>query len=48
MPFNFFAHTQKVYIAFFDDLKVPGYEQGNFVGPTILADVTADMECYKV
>lgn len=29
------------------DIKVPGYEQGNFVGPTILADVTADMECYK-
>ncbi|KAL8554887.1 hypothetical protein ACS0TY_002895 [Phlomoides rotata] len=28
-------------------IKVPGYEQGNFVGPTILADVTADMECYK-
>ncbi|KAG6406743.1 hypothetical protein SASPL_134352 [Salvia splendens] len=29
------------------NIKVPGYEQGNFVGPTILADVTADMECYK-
>ncbi|CAA2954625.1 methylmalonate-semialdehyde dehydrogenase [acylating], mitochondrial [Olea europaea subsp. europaea] len=28
-------------------IKVPGYEQGNFVGPTILSDVTADMECYK-
>ncbi|KAL2254486.1 UNVERIFIED_CONTAM: Methylmalonate-semialdehyde dehydrogenase acylating, mitochondrial, partial [Sesamum indicum] len=28
-------------------IKVPGYEQGNFIGPTILADVTADMECYK-
>ncbi|XP_024359151.1 methylmalonate-semialdehyde dehydrogenase [acylating], mitochondrial [Physcomitrium patens] len=28
-------------------IKVPGYEQGNFVGPTILADVTEDMECYK-
>ncbi|KAL0422451.1 UNVERIFIED_CONTAM: Methylmalonate-semialdehyde dehydrogenase [acylating], mitochondrial [Sesamum latifolium] len=27
--------------------QVPGYEQGNFIGPTILADVTADMECYK-
>ncbi|KAK9756145.1 hypothetical protein RND81_01G076700 [Saponaria officinalis] len=26
---------------------VPGYESGNFVGPTILSDVTADMECYK-
>ncbi|XP_057787987.1 methylmalonate-semialdehyde dehydrogenase [acylating], mitochondrial isoform X1 [Salvia miltiorrhiza] len=29
------------------NIKVPGYEQGNFVGPTVLADVTADMECYK-
>lgn len=28
-------------------LVVPGYEQGNFIGPTILADVTPDMECYK-
>jgi malonate-semialdehyde dehydrogenase (acetylating)/methylmalonate-semialdehyde dehydrogenase len=28
-------------------LQVPGYEHGNFVGPTILADVTQDMECYK-
>ncbi|KAL2476838.1 Methylmalonate-semialdehyde dehydrogenase [acylating] [Forsythia ovata] len=28
-------------------IKVPGYEQGNFIGPTILADVIADMECYK-
>lgn len=28
--------------------KVPGYEKGNFIGPTILSDVTADMECYKV
>jgi malonate-semialdehyde dehydrogenase (acetylating)/methylmalonate-semialdehyde dehydrogenase len=28
-------------------IKVPGYEHGNFVGPTILADVTQDMECYK-
>lgn len=28
-------------------IKVPGYEQGNFIGPTILSDVTADMECYK-
>jgi len=26
---------------------VPGYENGNFVGPTILANVTPDMECYK-
>lgn len=29
------------------NIKVPGYEQGNFIGPTILSDVTADMECYK-
>eukprot|EP00741_Cyanophora_paradoxa_P011167 tig00020554_g10787.t1 len=25
---------------------VPGYERGNFVGPTILANVTPSMECY--
>ncbi|XP_059647963.1 methylmalonate-semialdehyde dehydrogenase [acylating], mitochondrial [Cornus florida] len=29
------------------DIVVPGHEQGNFIGPTILTDVTADMECYK-
>jgi malonate-semialdehyde dehydrogenase (acetylating)/methylmalonate-semialdehyde dehydrogenase len=29
------------------DIVVPGYEQGNFVGPTILSGVTANMECYK-
>ncbi|KAG9157412.1 hypothetical protein Leryth_010250 [Lithospermum erythrorhizon] len=29
------------------NISVPGYEKGNFVGPTILADVTSDMECYK-
>ncbi|KAL4626710.1 hypothetical protein ACB092_05G116900 [Castanea dentata] len=28
-------------------LEVPGYEHGNFIGPTILSDVTANMECYK-
>ncbi|KAL6523675.1 Methylmalonate-semialdehyde dehydrogenase [acylating], mitochondrial [Orobanche gracilis] len=28
-------------------IVVPGYESGNFIGPTILADVTADMECFK-
>ncbi|KAE8010494.1 hypothetical protein FH972_006862 [Carpinus fangiana] len=28
-------------------LVVPGYESGNFVGPTILCDVTTNMECYK-
>ncbi|KAH1208020.1 Methylmalonate-semialdehyde dehydrogenase [acylating], mitochondrial [Glycine max] len=27
--------------------QVPGYESGNFIGPTILSDVTANMECYK-
>lgn len=29
------------------NIVVPGYEAGNFVGPTILADVLSDMECYK-
>lgn len=29
------------------DIKVPGYENGNFVGPTILTKVTPAMECYK-
>ncbi|XP_030943939.1 methylmalonate-semialdehyde dehydrogenase [acylating], mitochondrial [Quercus lobata] len=29
------------------DIVVPGYEHGNFIGPTILSDVTANMECYK-
>ncbi|KAL3693462.1 hypothetical protein R1sor_007113 [Riccia sorocarpa] len=29
------------------NVTVPGYEQGNFIGPTILADVTPEMECYK-
>jgi malonate-semialdehyde dehydrogenase (acetylating) / methylmalonate-semialdehyde dehydrogenase len=28
-------------------LTVSGYEQGNFVGPTILSEVTPDMEVYK-
>jgi len=28
-------------------VTVPGYEKGNFIGPTILADVTPDMECYR-
>ncbi|GJN24781.1 hypothetical protein PR202_gb12544 [Eleusine coracana subsp. coracana] len=27
--------------------QVPNFEDGNFVGPTILADVRSDMECYK-
>ncbi|XP_042005252.1 methylmalonate-semialdehyde dehydrogenase [acylating], mitochondrial-like [Salvia splendens] len=26
---------------------VPKYELGNFVGPTILTDITEDMECYE-
>ena len=29
------------------EVKVPGHEAGNFVGPTILTDVKADMECYQ-
>ncbi|XP_051142888.1 methylmalonate-semialdehyde dehydrogenase [acylating], mitochondrial-like isoform X2 [Andrographis paniculata] len=28
-------------------IVVPKYELGNFVGPTILTDVTEDMTCYK-
>nr|AMJ39516.1 aldehyde dehydrogenase 6B2 copy 2 [Bixa orellana] len=28
-------------------LVVEGYEQGNFIGPTILSAVTTNMECYK-
>lgn len=28
--------------------QVPGYEDGNFVGPTLVADVSTDMECYEV
>ena len=28
-------------------MKVPGYESGNFVGPTIISDVTPEMDCYK-
>ncbi|XP_021624564.1 methylmalonate-semialdehyde dehydrogenase [acylating], mitochondrial isoform X2 [Manihot esculenta] len=29
------------------NILVPGYENGNFMGPTILSDVTVNMECYK-
>jgi len=29
------------------DVTVPGYENGNFVGPTIISGVTTDMRCYK-
>ncbi|XP_062504413.1 probable methylmalonate-semialdehyde/malonate-semialdehyde dehydrogenase [acylating], mitochondrial [Corticium candelabrum] len=28
------------------DIVVPGFEKGNFVGPTVLADVKPDMRCY--
>lgn len=28
-------------------IQVPGYMEGNFVGPTILSGITPDMECYK-
>ncbi|MCQ4380081.1 aldehyde dehydrogenase family protein, partial [Clostridioides difficile] len=28
------------------NVKVPGYEQGNFVGPTIFSGVTTDMSIY--
>uniref|UniRef100_UPI002B05427D CoA-acylating methylmalonate-semialdehyde dehydrogenase n=1 Tax=Burkholderia alba TaxID=2683677 RepID=UPI002B05427D len=27
-------------------VKVPGYEDGNFIGPTVFTDVTTDMEIY--
>uniref|UniRef100_UPI00358FEEA4 methylmalonate-semialdehyde/malonate- semialdehyde dehydrogenase [acylating], mitochondrial-like n=1 Tax=Myxine glutinosa TaxID=7769 RepID=UPI00358FEEA4 len=29
------------------DITVPGYEQGNFVGPTIITNVKPHMTCYK-
>jgi malonate-semialdehyde dehydrogenase (acetylating)/methylmalonate-semialdehyde dehydrogenase len=29
------------------NIKVPGFEAGNFVGPTIITDVTPKMEIYK-
>ena len=28
-------------------VTVPGYESGNFVGPTLLSGVTTDMDCWK-
>lgn len=28
-------------------VKVEGFPKGNFVGPTILTNVTPDMECYR-
>ncbi|XP_021717237.1 methylmalonate-semialdehyde dehydrogenase [acylating], mitochondrial-like [Chenopodium quinoa] len=29
------------------NIMVSGYQQGNFIGPTIVCDVTADMECFR-
>ncbi len=29
------------------DVVVPGYEQGNFLGPTIFSNVTPEMDIYK-
>ncbi|KAI1290454.1 putative methylmalonate-semialdehyde dehydrogenase [acylating], mitochondrial [Halotydeus destructor] len=29
------------------NITVPGYEKGNFVGPTVLTEVTPSMECYR-
>jgi hypothetical protein len=29
------------------NVKVPGYPNGNWMGPTILSKVTTDMDCYK-
>jgi len=29
------------------DVKVPGYEDGNFIGPTIFSDVTTGMDVYR-
>ncbi|XWS29609.1 hypothetical protein CRYUN_Cryun24cG0043800 [Craigia yunnanensis] len=29
------------------NIVVPGYESGNFIGPTIICDITSNMECYK-
>mgnify|MGYP004723623661 CR=1 FL=1 len=31
-----------------DDKQVPQFELGNFIGPSVLFDVTEDMEIYKV
>jgi len=28
-------------------VKVPGYEKGNWVGPTLLGGVLPEMECYR-
>lgn len=29
------------------DISVPGYEKGNFVGPSVIHDVKPNMKCYK-
>jgi malonate-semialdehyde dehydrogenase (acetylating)/methylmalonate-semialdehyde dehydrogenase len=29
------------------EIVVPHFEDGNFIGPTVLADVKSDMDCYK-
>ena len=29
------------------DIKVSGFEKGNFVGPTVVSDVKPDMACYR-
>lgn len=29
------------------EVSVPGYEQGNWVGPTVFSDVTPDMDIYQ-
>ncbi|VAH36955.1 methylmalonate-semialdehyde dehydrogenase [acylating], mitochondrial isoform X2 [Triticum urartu] len=29
------------------EIVVPQFEDGNFIGPTVLADVKSDMECYQ-
>lgn len=43
-----FAKAIQIDSIFCGCTQVPGYEQGNFIGPTILTDVRVDMECYKV
>ena len=27
-------------------MTIPNFKQGNFVGPTIISDVTTNMKCY--
>lgn len=29
------------------NVKVPGYEGGNWMGPTVLSSATPTMDCYK-